>query len=110
MSAEEVNVVAIMYPKAGKHDELAAHIAELTRQVHAHEPDTLIYYSFSIKDGNEIMVVERYRDQEALQIHLLNPYFQEFGKNASGLMERPYDVKVGSGFLPGSVSVTRAEN
>ncbi|GES65412.1 antibiotic biosynthesis monooxygenase [Aspergillus terreus] len=95
MSAEEVNVVAIMYPKPGKHDE-------------AHEPDTLIYYAFSIKDGNEIMVVERYRNQEALQIHLLNPYFQDFGKKAKELMERPYDVKVGSGFLSGSASVTRA--
>lgn len=41
-------------------EQLAAHIAELTRQVQAHEPDTLIYYSFSIKEGNEIMVVERY--------------------------------------------------
>ncbi|KAL5358212.1 hypothetical protein BJX96DRAFT_173237 [Aspergillus floccosus] len=96
MSAEEVNVVAIMYPKPGKHDE-----------VQAHEPDTLIYYAFSIKDGNEIMVVERYRNQEALQIHLLNPYFRDFGSKAKELMERPYDVKVGSGFLPGSASVTR---
>ncbi|EAU30931.1 predicted protein [Aspergillus terreus NIH2624] len=108
MSAEEVNVVAIMYPKPGKHDELSSHLSELTRQVQAHEPDTLIYYAFSIKDGNEIMVVERYRNQEALQIHLLNPYFQDFGKKAKELMERPYDVKVGSGFLSGSASVTRA--
>lgn len=50
----------------------------------------------------------RYRNQEALQIHLLNPYFQDFGKKAKELMERPYDVKVGSGFLSGSASVTRA--
>ncbi|KAF9888416.1 hypothetical protein FE257_008694 [Aspergillus nanangensis] len=107
MSSDEVNVVAIMYPKPGKHDELAAHLSELTRQVQIHEPDTLIYYAFSIKDGDEIMVVERYRDGEALQTHLLNPYFREFGSKASGLMEKPYEVKVGSGFLSSSVSVTR---
>ncbi|KAB8240798.1 antibiotic biosynthesis monooxygenase [Aspergillus flavus] len=110
MASEEVNVVAIMYPKSGKHDELSRHISELTRQVHATEPDTLIYYAFSIKDGNEIMVVERYRDQDALHMHLLSPHFQEFGSKAAGLMERPYDVKVGHGILPSSVGVTRVQS
>ncbi|PLB52360.1 hypothetical protein P170DRAFT_462325 [Aspergillus steynii IBT 23096] len=105
--SDEVNVVAIMYPKAGKHDELASHLAELSRQVQANEPDTLIYYAFSINNGSEIMVVERYRDHEALQIHLLGPYFQQFGERASGLMERPYDVKVGNGILDRSTSVLR---
>lgn len=95
MAFDEVNVVAIMYPKPGKHDELSRHLAELTRQVHATEPDTLVYYAFSIKDGDEIMVVEKYRDQDALHMHLLSPHFQEFGNKAAGLMERPYDVKMG---------------
>ncbi|KAA8645652.1 hypothetical protein EYZ11_002460 [Aspergillus tanneri] len=107
MSSDEVNVIATMYPKPGKHKELASHLAELSRQVQANEPDTLIYYAFSVNNGNEIMVVERYRDHEALQAHLLGPYFQEFGDNASRLMERPYDVKVGNGFLSNSVGVMR---
>ena len=104
--------------------QLASHLAELSRQVQANEPDTLIYYAFSMNNGGEIMVVERYlsldtarqwheltgdryRDHDALQIHLLGPYFQEFGEKASGLMERPYDVKVGTGVLDGSSSVLR---
>ncbi|KAE8151923.1 hypothetical protein BDV25DRAFT_151974 [Aspergillus avenaceus] len=107
MRSEEVNVVAIMYPKPGKHDELSYHLSELTRHVRASEPDTLVYYAFSINGGNEIMVVERYRDQDALQLHLLSPHFQEFGGKAAVLMERPYDVKVGHGILRQSVGVSR---
>ncbi|PKY07782.1 hypothetical protein P168DRAFT_300602 [Aspergillus campestris IBT 28561] len=102
-----VNIVAVMYPKAGKLEELSTHLSDLSKQVQANEPDTLLYYAFANRDGNEITVVERYRDQTALQTHLLSPYFRDFGSRASPLMEKPYEVKVGSGFLPGSVGVLR---
>lgn len=67
-----------------------------------------IYLSIYILTYTYVFINEnRYRDQTALQTHLLSSYFQDFGSRASPLMERPYEVKVGSGFLPGSVGVLR---
>jgi quinol monooxygenase YgiN len=53
------------------------------------------------------LMINRYKDQDALHVHLLSPHFQEFGSKAAGLMEKPYDVKVGHGILQESVVVTR---
>lgn len=78
MSSEEINLVAALYPKPGKAEEVrtltvstarpATHIstnqlsvllAEVTKKVQANEPDTLLYYAFFVKEKNEVVVVER---------------------------------------------------
>lgn len=36
-----------------------AELASVTRNVQEHEPETTIYYAYSIADKNEVIVVER---------------------------------------------------
>lgn len=39
--------------------QVATLVSEVVKQVQEHEPDTLLYYAFSVKDKNEIVIVER---------------------------------------------------
>ncbi|RMJ21179.1 Antibiotic biosynthesis monooxygenase [Aspergillus sp. HF37] len=91
----EVNLVAVLYPKPEKSEELSALLGEVTQKVQANEPDTLLYYAFSTKE-NEIVVVERYRNQAAVQAHVQSPYFREFAAKVPGLVARPMEVKMGA--------------
>jgi quinol monooxygenase YgiN len=82
----EINVAAVLTPKPGKFDEVSSNlilptysyypqwpwikqlnciqvatlVTEVIKQVQEHEPDTLLYYAFQIKDKDEIVIVERY--------------------------------------------------
>jgi quinol monooxygenase YgiN len=38
---------------------VATLVSEVIKQVQEHEPGTLLYYAFQIKDKNEIVIVER---------------------------------------------------
>lgn len=39
--------------------QVATLVTDVIKQVQEHEPDTLVYYAFEIKDKNEIVIVER---------------------------------------------------
>ncbi|KAJ6117577.1 hypothetical protein N7512_007302 [Penicillium capsulatum] len=84
----EINVVAVLYPKPDKFDE----------KVQAHEPDTLLYYSFRVKDKREIVMVERYKNHAAVQAHLQTPYFKQFAAQLPGLCAKPSELRAG-GFV-----------
>ncbi|OOF98574.1 hypothetical protein ASPCADRAFT_204329 [Aspergillus carbonarius ITEM 5010] len=107
MASSEINIVALIYPQPDKVDELSALLATLTQQVQAHEPDTLVYYSFTNKEKTVISVIERYRDQAAFERHGQSAYFKEFVEKGKGLMAKPFELVVGGGVLEGSVSVVR---
>ncbi|KAK5699379.1 hypothetical protein LTS12_028457 [Elasticomyces elasticus] len=110
MASEQVNLVALIYPQPDKLEELSGLIAELTRKVQETEPDTLIYYAYvneAKKDEKEIIVVERYRNGAALQVHAQGPHFKAFVAKAAPLMAKPFELKKADGILPASVGVAR---
>ncbi|KAJ5053671.1 hypothetical protein NUH16_010744 [Penicillium rubens] len=55
----EINVTAVFTPKPEKFEEVSTLVTEVIKQVQEHEPDTLLYYAYEIKDKNEIVIVER---------------------------------------------------
>ncbi|CRL20182.1 unnamed protein product [Penicillium camemberti] len=55
----EINVTAVFVPKPEKFEEVSTLVTDVIKQVQEHEPDTLVYYAFGIKDKNEIVIVER---------------------------------------------------
>ncbi|KAJ5830929.1 uncharacterized protein N7525_009182 [Penicillium rubens] len=57
----EINVTAVFTPKPEKFEEVSTLVTEVIKQVQEHEPDTLLYYAYEIKDKNEIVIVERGR-------------------------------------------------
>ncbi|KAI2675885.1 hypothetical protein CBS147355_6066 [Penicillium roqueforti] len=102
----EINATAILVPKPEKFEEVSTLVAEVIKQVEEHEPDTLLYYAFSIKDKNEIVIVERYKNQVAIQTHVKSPYFRTFAGKLSTLLTKPAEIRAG-GFLSGSRGVSR---
>ncbi|OQE78483.1 hypothetical protein PENNAL_c0056G00859 [Penicillium nalgiovense] len=61
----EINVTAVFVPKPEKFEEVAALVTEVIKQVQEHEPDTLLYYAYEIKDKNEIVIVESFDNYTA---------------------------------------------
>ncbi|KAJ5463487.1 hypothetical protein N7475_008431 [Penicillium sp. IBT 31633x] len=102
----EINVAAVLSPKPEKFDEVATLVSEVVKQVQEHEPDTLLYYAFSVKDKNEIVIVERYKDQSAVQTHVKSPYFRAFAGKLPALLGKQAEMRAG-GFLSGSRGVSR---
>ncbi|KAL2219140.1 hypothetical protein M432DRAFT_331871 [Thermoascus aurantiacus ATCC 26904] len=96
MSSQEVHLVATFYPKPGKTDELMALITDMTKKVHANEPETLAYYAIRVEGKDEIIFVEKYKNQAAVTAHIQTPYFQEFAEKLPSLTEKPYDLKTGT--------------
>ncbi|OQE39900.1 hypothetical protein PENCOP_c006G00024 [Penicillium coprophilum] len=107
MSSEVINQVAILTAKPEKHDELVAKLANITQKVQENETETTLYYAFSIADTNEVIVVERYVNQEALDKHRAAPYFQEFIRDAPTLLAKPFELKSGRNLLQDSAQVIR---
>ncbi|KAJ5114679.1 hypothetical protein NUU61_000438 [Penicillium alfredii] len=99
----EVNVTAVIYPKPEKFDEVAALFSQVATKVQEHEPDTLLYYAFQVREKHEIVVVERYKNQAAVQTHVQAPYFREFAAQLPALSAKPWELRAG-GFLSRGVS------
>ncbi|KAI9927989.1 hypothetical protein AWENTII_012347 [Aspergillus wentii] len=106
MASEVINLVATLSPQPDKAEELSFHLAQLTREVNANEPNTLIYHSFHNKAKNEFVVVEKYKNQAALKAHMESPYVKAFASKVGGMMAKPVEIKKGE-LLPLSVGVAR---
>ncbi|CAL5866521.1 uncharacterized protein PFLUO_LOCUS730 [Penicillium psychrofluorescens] len=100
-----VNVSAVLFPKADKVDEVIALVTEVVRKVQENEPDTLLYYAFRVQDKNEIVVVERYKNQAAVKTHVQSSYFKEFAAKLGPLADKPMELRNGN--MLGSTQVCR---
>jgi len=90
MPNHEFTVVAILYPKKGKAGQLVELLQGVSKHVRDNEPGTLKYEIHRSlrpgKDGAEdVIMVERYRDQTSLQTHASSAPFLEFQKQVKDL-------------------------
>ncbi|KAI7259291.1 hypothetical protein KC345_g10351 [Hortaea werneckii] len=97
MASKEFNVIAILHPKKGKTDILK----EVAEYVQKNEPGVLSYSinrsSRPSKDGEEeIIMLERYKDQAALKEHGSSQTFTAFNKKLAeqDLMRAPMVLKM----------------
>ncbi|RMY22817.1 hypothetical protein D0867_02465 [Hortaea werneckii] len=103
MASKEFNVIAILHPKKGKTDIVLRQLNEVAEYVQKNEPGVL---SYSInrslrpsKDGEEeIIMLERYKDQAALKEHGSSQTFTAFNKKLAeqDLMRAPMVLKMGN--------------
>jgi len=101
MPSTEFNVVAVLYPKQGKTQRVLELLNDVADYVHANEPGTLKYDINSVmrpaKDGTEeIVMIERYTDQQALKAHGTSEKFKAFQKTLAdeSLMRAPMLLKM----------------
>jgi quinol monooxygenase YgiN len=93
-----IALVATMKACKGKEDELLAAMKGLVAEVRAKEEGTLEYVLHRAQeDPATLMVYEKYKDGDALNLHMVTPHFQAAaGKMAEllegGLTVKSYDV------------------
>lgn len=89
-----ISVIAKLPVQEGKRQEALDTIKELMDGV-AKEEGTLFYsVNANEKDPNTLVMIERYRDQEALDAHGSTPHFKEFMGKASGFLAGKPEIKV----------------
>ncbi|KIM95743.1 hypothetical protein OIDMADRAFT_21053 [Oidiodendron maius Zn] len=93
MSSHEINVIAILTPLEGKFDAVVEAFTDLSQQVHANEPGTLIYYAVRPEGKSELVVVERYKNAEAAKVHRESQNLQVFFEKTRPLLEIAPEIK-----------------
>ena len=88
MPGKEFNIVAVLYPKNGKADQLVGMLQEVAKYVRDNEAGTLKYEIHRslrpAKDGTEdVVMIERYQDNESLKLHGSSKPFTEFQVSSS---------------------------
>lgn len=72
-----ITIVAKITIKEGKMEEAKAALKEIMKVVKETEPGTLEYTAHTVKNAdNEIIFVEKYKDGDAVKVHMKN-----LGKN-----------------------------
>lgn len=83
-----VAIVAMFTVKDGAQSEFESVFDELARQVRANEPDCLVYDLCRKKDSStEYVILERYRDADAVARHMKTDYFRALGTKIAGCLE-----------------------
>ena len=81
-----LTLIAKLPIQEGKMDEALAAFATLIPEV-AKEPGTVLYSVNKDKaNPNQLVVVEQYKDKEALNIHSSTPHFKAFASAGSSFL------------------------
>ncbi|EAS35066.3 uncharacterized protein CIMG_00420 [Coccidioides immitis RS] len=94
MASKEIHVVATFKAKADKIDEVAKILEQSAASIHEKEPNTLRFYVVRPKKGNELIVVEKYKDAAALKAHGGTEYFKAMVAKVTPLLAAPTDLKL----------------
>ena len=90
-----VTVVARLYAKPGKEDELEALLKEQAAAVRRAEPECLVYRPHrSSKEGGVFLFYEQYRSREGFDLHRNAPHLAAFRERQKPLLDRPTEVEL----------------
>ncbi|KAF1347917.1 hypothetical protein BDV97DRAFT_400113 [Delphinella strobiligena] len=93
----EITIVATITPAEGKVDRVQELLTEMTQTVHAKEPNVLRYQLHRQTDaeGTPVFIMlETYKDSEALNGHLGSEAFQNLGQTfqKEGLVAKGLEI------------------
>lgn len=90
-----LTVVAKIYPKAGKEDEVAALLLKMADAVRQAEPDCLVYRPHRVaKDPAVFLFYEQYRSRVAFEFHRTAPHLAGYREQMKGLVDKPTEVEI----------------
>ncbi|KAK2743399.1 hypothetical protein FQN57_004864 [Myotisia sp. PD_48] len=92
---KEIHIIATITPKPGKADEVIKLLNQAAEQVKANEPGNYFYYGLKNKKANEIIIVEKYQDKDALGAHASSAHFKAWSVGVKDLVEGPSVLKFG---------------
>jgi quinol monooxygenase YgiN len=87
-------VVAKIYPKVGREDDLAALLVKMVEAVRQAEPDCLVYRPHrAAKEPTVFLFYEQYRSREAFDFHRAAPHLAGYREQMKGLLDKPTEVE-----------------
>ena len=90
-----LTVVAKIYPKAGKEDDVAALLGKMAEAVRQAEPDCLVYRPHrAAKEPAVFLFYEQYRSPAAFEFHRTAPHLAGYREQLKGLLAKPTEVEI----------------
>ena len=89
-----IAVIARLTAKEGQGAVLEKVLRALGEQVRAHEPGCKLYQLCKSQTPDEVVVIERYADQAALDTHGNTPHFRAAFQELSGLLGKAPAIEV----------------
>lgn len=89
-----ITILARLKSNPGKEAELAEVCSQLAKEVQAKEEGCLMYLPHvASKNPSEIIVIEKYKDKQALEIHSKSDYFKAAGTKFKELLVGPAEIR-----------------
>jgi quinol monooxygenase YgiN len=90
-----LTVVAKIYPKAGKEDEVGALLTKMAEAVRRSEPDCLIYRPHRLATTPvAFLFYEQYRSDAAFEFHKTAPHLAAYRAEMKGLLRQPTEIEL----------------
>ncbi|HEU5442799.1 MAG TPA: antibiotic biosynthesis monooxygenase [Steroidobacteraceae bacterium] len=83
----KITFIARMTVKPGREQEFLACCRELEAHVRAHEPDTLAYEFFRLREPQRFAVLESFRDEAAEHRHMGSAVLAQVGPRIAACLE-----------------------
>lgn len=83
----KITFIARMTVKPGREQEFLAACRELEAHVRAHEPDTLAYEFFRLREPQRYAVLESFRDEAAEHRHMGSTALAQVGPRIAACLE-----------------------
>lgn len=90
-----LTVVAKIYPKAGKEDDVAGLLVKMAEAVAQAEPDCLVYRPHrAAREPAVFLFYEQYRSAAAFDFHRAAPHLAAYREELKGLLQKPTEVEI----------------
>ncbi len=90
-----LTVVARIYPKVGREDDVSALLVKMADAVKQAEPDCLIYRPHrAARDPAVFLFYEQYRSGAAFEFHRTAPHLAGYREQMKGLLDKPTEVEI----------------
>ncbi|MFP6581639.1 MAG: putative quinol monooxygenase [Candidatus Hydrogenedentota bacterium] len=89
-----ISVIAKIPLQDGKVDEFIEAFEEIAKGVATEEGNLLYSLSFSKKEPNMAVIMERYQDKAALGAHSESDHYKAFGPRIKGIVAGPPEVAI----------------
>ncbi len=88
-----VVVIASMKAKPGLEKKLVEGCIKMAEAVRENEKDCLLYKPYvNPEDPLDVIMVEKYTDEKALEYHMQTPYYKEGMAKLPELLDAPVDI------------------
>jgi len=88
-------ILAILKAQPGKEMELAQACAQLANEVRANEEGNTMYVAHvAANDPTEIIIIEKYKDEQAMADHRHSAHYKAAGAKFKDLLAAPPVIKI----------------